>query len=266
MTRPASLPISEADRLAYADDRLSPERTAEIEAWLALNPEAAAEISAWRRQNEALTTLFGNAANEPVPSRLDPHAMAARGSIRRRQTWPRLAAAAVLLLFLGGGLGWAGHEFFEPADTPVETLIEEAVSAHQLYVGENRHAVEVAADEHDHLVSWLSNRVERPITTPDLAGEGFTLVGGRLLPTDTYVRTGPAAQLMYEDGASDRVTVYITAALPDRSPAYQFTTSGRFDAFYWANERITCTVVGDLPKDQMKTVARAIYQQLTQKT
>lgn len=259
-------PVPEAERLAYADGRLSPERAAEVEAHLAFNPEAAAEVALWRRQNEALTTLFGSAANEAVPPRLDPHAIATRRAIQRRRALPRLAAAAVVLLAIGGGLGWAGHAFMDSGETPAAALIGEAVSAHKLYVNENRHAVEVAAADHDHLVTWLSNRVERPITTPDLSSEGFTLVGGRLLPTDSYVKTGPAAQLMYQDAASDRVTVYITAALPDRNKAYQFTTTGRLDAFYWADDRITCTVIGDLPQDRMKAVAKAIYQQLTAKT
>jgi anti-sigma factor RsiW len=261
MSGPA-LPDAESDRLAYADDRLPPERRAEVEAVLALNPEQAAEVALWRRQNEALTTLFGSAANEPTPSRLDPHAIAARRASRLRRAWPRMAAAAMVLLALGGALGWAGHGLLRPQETPSGALIGEAVSAHKLYVNENRHAVEVAAADHDHLVTWLSNRVERPISTPDLSAEGFALVGGRLLPTDSYVQTGPAAQLMYQNGGSERVTVYITAALPDRASAYRFTTSGRFDAFYWANDRITCTVVGDLPQDRMKLVAGTIYRQL----
>ena len=35
------------------------------------------------------------------------------------------------------------------------------------------------------------------------------------------------------------------------------------DAFYWANDKITCTVVGDLPEAQMQAVAKKVYQQLT---
>ena len=112
-------------------------------------------------------------------------------------------------------------------------------------------------------MSWLSNRVERPITPPDLAADGFTLVGGRLLPGYGEERTGPAAQLMYENAAQERVTVYITAALPDRRTEKEFTARDNLDAFYWANDKITCTVVGDLPEAQMQAVAKKVYQQLT---
>jgi anti-sigma factor RsiW len=132
-------------------------------------------------------------------------------------------------------------------------------------VAENRHAVEVEAGDRDHLVSWLSSRVTQPITPPDLTAEGFTLVGGRLLPPTGSTETSPAAQLMYENAAAERVTVYITAALPDKADAYEFTNRAALDAFYWANDKITCTVVGDLAEAEMQTVARKVYQQLTRR-
>ena len=51
--------------------------------------------------------------------------------------------------------------------------------------------------------------------------------------------------------------------LPDREPAYQFASLGNAEAFYWADARITCTVVGSLPEAQMQAVAGAVYAQLT---
>jgi anti-sigma factor RsiW len=152
-----------------------------------------------------------------------------------------------------------------PAEAASEALIDSAVTAHALYVEENRHAVEVAAADREHLISWLSNRVTQPVNPPDLSAEGFTLVGGRLLPPIDYPATGPAAQLMYENGKAERVTVYITAALADGEDAYEFTTRAALDAFYWANEKITCTVVGDLPEAEMKAVAQKVYRQLTRR-
>lgn len=259
MTRPA--PISEHDLHAYVDGLLPPARLAEVEAWLADHPDKAAEIANWQRQNEALTALFPPVAAELVPDRLKPRELARRP---RGVTlnWPQLAAAAVVVLAIGAGAGWALREFERPPES--QSLIALAVNAHALYVKENRHAVEVAAADRDHLVSWLSNRVARPITPPDLAPEGFELVGGRLLPGDyDGDANGPAAQLMYQNAANDRVTVYITAALPAGKNAYEFATRDNFDAFYWSNDRITCTVVGSLPDEEMKAVARKIYTQLS---
>lgn len=69
---------------------------------------------------------------------------------------------------------------------------------------------------------------------------------------------------MYENADKQRVTIYVTAALADSSPAYEFTAYEGAEAFYWANARITCTVVGTLPQEQMKAVAGAVYAQLTE--
>jgi anti-sigma factor RsiW len=254
-------PVTDNDLLAYVDGHLPAPQRATVEAFLAAHPDRAAEVQTWRHQNDALHALFDPAANEPVPARLDPHTMSRQ--VRRGPGWTQLAAAAMLLLALGSAAGWAGRTWTQRIETRSDSLFASAILAHALYVMENGHAVEVAAADREHLVSWLSNRVERPITPPDISGEGFTLVGGRLLPGYEQDTAGPAAQLMYEDAAAERVTVYITAALPEDGSAYEFATRDQLDAFYWSNDRITCTVVGDLPADEMKVVAKKIYQQLT---
>jgi anti-sigma factor RsiW len=258
----ASRPITEDILHAYADGQLTAAERASVEAWLALNPERRAEVESWQRQNEALNALFGAVAKEPIPARLGPQLIAARRP-PAAVGWVQLAAAAVLLVAIGGSIGWFGRDAVQPATAASDLLIDNAVAAHALYVREKRHAVEVAATEEDHLESWLSNRIETPIAAPDLVAEGFTLVGGRLLPEGLATEAGPAAQLMYENAAAERLTVYITGALPGGADAYEFVTRSGLDAFYWANGAITCTVVGDLPEADMQTVARKVYQQLT---
>ena len=69
---------------------------------------------------------------------------------------------------------------------------------------------------------------------------------------------------MYENAAKERITIYVTAALPDRQQAYRLANYEGAEAFYWANARITCTVVGTLPQDRMQTVSQAVYRQLTE--
>jgi anti-sigma factor RsiW len=251
-------PISRETLLAYADGELPPAEAETVAAYLAANPEAAAEVALWKRQDEAIRTLFSPAAAEPVPPRLKPRRIAAELDQRRTSRW-RIATAAVVMLGIGLGAGWLARPLLEPAAS--ERLIASAVTAHEVYAAENRHAVEVAAAEEEHLVTWLSNRLATPIGAPDLSAEGFALKGGRLLPGDPA--TGRAAQLMYESPNGERVTVYLTAALPDRETVYEFASVEGTEAFYWANAQITCTVVGTLPDERMKAVSQAIYRQLT---
>ncbi|MHB1102943.1 MAG: anti-sigma factor family protein [Devosia sp.] len=257
--------MTDALLLGFADGKLVDTECVAVERYLAQHPEKAAEVAHWQRQNEALRALFAPVANEPVPPRLDPHLLARGRPANPNFNWPQMAAAAVVLIALGSSIGWFGRDFVLPRETQNDILIENAVTAHALFVQEKRHAVEVAASEKDHLLSWLSNRIARPIESPDLSGEGFALVGGRLLPASAYSKAGPAAQLMYENAAAERVTVYITAALPDRANGYEVASRNALDAFYWANDAITCTVVGNLPAAQMQVVAKKVYQELTRR-
>ena len=69
---------------------------------------------------------------------------------------------------------------------------------------------------------------------------------------------------MYENAAAERLTVYITGALPDGDDAYEFVTvAAASTPSTGPTAQITCTVVGDLPDADMQTVARKVYQQLT---
>lgn len=256
-------PVTDMDLMAYADGQLDPARRAEVEAYLTSHLDKAAEVAALRRQSEAINALYAPLAAQPLPPRLDPHVLAAGLRRASARAWRNLAAAAVLVLALGLGGGYLLRDLIDPPETPAGLLVQSAVTAHALFVKEKRHAVEVAATQRQDLLTWLSNRLETEIDAPDLTAEGFTLVGGRLLPPGHGTDTGPAAQLMYENAAAERLTVYITGALPDRGSAYQFTTISGLQAFYWANDEITCTVVGNLPEAEMKIVARKIYQQLT---
>lgn len=256
--------MTEARLLAYADGRLPPDERAQVAGWLDAHPERAAEVLHWQRQNEAIAALHPSIANDPIPDQLRPHAAATRLAARRRQSWSQIAAAMVLL-GLGALAGWTGRDAVTPVEAASDRLIEVAVTAHALYTGENRHAVEVAAEDRDHLVSWLSNRVTETVDPPDLTAEGFVLVGGRLLPPARHGETGPAAQLMYEDASHTRLTLFITSALPDGESAYVFATRGPHEAFYWANDRITCTVVGELPPERMQAIATKVFQQLTRR-
>lgn len=255
---------TEAELLAYVDGHLADSERPAVAAWLADNPQKSAEIEDWRSQNEAIRTLFGATAGEPVPARLNVRTLAARTTRTRHQAY-RLAAAAMVLLALGAGAGWFGRDLFTPNPAASDQLIASAVTAHDLYVRENRHAVEVAAADRDHLIGWLSNRVGQPIAAPDLTPQGFSLVGGRLLPAGSSPQSGPAAQLMYENSTADRLTVFITGTPPPGADAYEFAQRDGLDAFFWATDDFTCTVVGSLPQAQMKDIARRIYQEMTRR-
>ena len=248
---------------AFADGQLSAEQHAAVEAYLSAHPDAAVTVATWQHQSDAIRTLFAPVANEAVPARLVPQNITNHMRADRQQSLRRIAAAVVLVV-LGSGVGWFGRDYLIPAEAASDLLIEEAVTAHTLYVKENTHAVEVAADA-PNLMRWLSNRIMTPIDAPSLADQGFKFVGGRLLPGyDDSVPT-PAAQLMYENASAERVTLYITAALPDHKEVWHFESKNGVQAYYWANDVLTCTIVSDLPEADVRMLGKKIFEQLTRK-
>ncbi len=249
--------ITENDLLAYADRALTGAELEAVEAYLASHPDDAARVQGWQRQNETLRALYDHAAAEPVPPRLSAYRIERqrRGSILR---WSGIAAAALLFLAVGGVAGWYGHALY-PAVVPASpALAAEAIEAHRIYASEVIHPVEVWANEEDHLQAWLSKRLDRPLTVPDLRTDGFTLVGGRLLPA----MSGPAAQFMYEDDTGRRITLYVMPAETEEETSFRFASFDRLSALFWTDETISCALVGDLPRDRLLEIARRAYRQL----
>lgn len=249
--------ITEHDLHAYADGALDGPARAAVEAYLAEHSAAAEEMAGWKRQNETLRALYGHVATEPVPPRLNAYRIERESRIDAVR-WSRMAAAAVLLFAAGTAGGWYGHTLYAP-ETPAQVaLVDEAMEAHRVYSGEVVHPVEVWAGEKDHLQSWLSKRLARPLTVPDLRADGLTLVGGRLLPA----ANGPAAQFMYEDDTGRRVTLYIIPAKEGRETSFHYASLDRLEAFFWTDEAISCALVGDLPRDRLQQIATQAYKQL----
>ncbi|MHA6642325.1 anti-sigma factor family protein [Mesorhizobium sp. A623] len=249
--------ITEHDLHAYADGALDGPARAAIEAYLAENPLAAEDIDGWRRQNETLHALYGHVAAEPVPARLNVYRIERESRIRTGR-WSRMAAAAVLLLAVGTAAGWYGRDFFAPAAPAQIALVDEAMEAHRVYSGEVVHPVEVWGGQKDHLQAWLSKRLDRTLTIPDLRADGLTLVGGRLLPATD----GPAAQFMYEDDTGHRVTLYVIPAKEGRETSFRYASFDRLEAFFWTDETISCALVGDLPRQRLQEIATQAYKQL----
>ncbi len=245
--------------MAYIDGQLDTATRAAVEA----DASAMAEIAALQRQSDAIRTLYAPAGTEPVPARLDPHRLAL---VAQRRRWASMRQVAVLLVFLGIGIitGWLNRP--DPATPQIyDRLIADAVSAHAVYVAENRHAVEVPGTDAEHLSTWLSNRLDTSLAMPDLSANGLTFLGGRLLPASA-IPGGRAAQLMYEDAGGERLTLYITPATGVDGPTLENASFGTDNALYWANTTFTCTIVGSQTPEALQVIAASVFSQLDPQT
>lgn len=217
----------------------------------------AAELEDWDRQDAALRALYAPVAGEPLPGRLlAPVERARRAPLSLGPGLWRIAAAVALLAF-GFAAGWGGAILSRAPSTPV--LAQAAMASYATYAVEVRHPVEVAASDEAHLVQWLSKRLGTPIRPPDLAADGFRLIGGRLLPGDS----SPAALLMYEDELGRRLALYLTRSDGQNSELAFAEAPGR-QAFWWVEGDLGCALAGDLPRETLRKLAIAAYHDLTE--
>lgn len=255
-------PLTDEELNRYVDDRLGDDRRAEVETLLAADGNARSTADAYRAQNAALHGLFDGVLEEPVPAAL---ARTLQG--RRGFTIAPLAAAAaaVALLMIGGGVGWFARDSLAPASSGPMVIAstevaEWALTAHALYSPEVRHPVEVVAADEAHLVAWLTNRLGAEVRAPRLAPLGYSLIGGRLLPSPG----GPAAQFMYEDDTGSRLTLYVSSGRHEnQETAFRFVQDGAVNAFYWIDGPFGYALVGEIDKDDLRRSARLVYEQLT---
>lgn len=273
------LPITEADLHAYADDFLSASRRQEIDDYLASRPEETARVDAWRSQNEALRKLFDPVLDEPVPQRLRVGDIAADGNMNSavdadQYHWTARFgryAAALLIALLGGAGGWMLHGASQSSatlasdhvgiETPlrVDALAHRAAVAHAVYSPDVRRPVEVAADDEDALVKWLSKRIGTPLHPPKLGKLGYELMGGRLLPG----QTGPVAQFMYQDAGGQRLTLYVsTDQQQNGDTGFRFAKEGSVNVFYWIDGKFGYALSGGIDRNTLATIANAVYEQL----
>jgi anti-sigma factor RsiW len=251
----ANAPIGEDDLQAYIDGRLEAGRAAFVAAWLEEHADVAARVAAERSQRDALRAELQSRHDQPVPARL----RLANVQALRRRRWRRAAlriAASLLLLAAGSAAGWTLRGLLAPGST-VPPLSADALAAHRIFSVEVRHPVEVDATQEAHLVQWLSRRLGRELVAPNLAGLGYRLIGGRLLSAET----GPAAQLMYESGNGQRLTLYLRTGEGSGRTAFRYIDEGGIGAFYWLDDGCGYAVSGAADRQSLLRVAELVYEQ-----
>ncbi|WP_138515452.1 anti-sigma factor family protein [Rhodoferax bucti] len=254
---------------AWVDQRLSPEEHAAVEALLAAQPHLHGEARQWRAQAQALRALYPEDRGAPVPDHLEDSLRQLALRQQRHTLWARWGgmAASVALAFAGG---WymrpplSGAAMAAGTSSP-HTFIQQASVAYAVYAPEVRHPVEVTSAEQAHLVQWLSKRLGRTLRVPDLSAEGYTLMGGRLLPGDS----GARAQFMFQDAADHRITLYLggvstpTAQPSGHDTAFQFSSQGKNSSFYWVDQGFGYALTGVLDRAALMQLSELVFAQIS---
>jgi anti-sigma factor RsiW len=77
---------------------------------------------------------------------------------------------------------------------------------------------------------------------------------------------------MFEDGAGQRVTLYIGSVAGPAAPAvpaaranesaFRFSTDGPVPSFYWVDQGFGYAIAGKLPREILMNLAKLTYRQL----
>lgn len=235
---------------AYADGEIAGQECRALDERLASDPEARAGVEAWKRQKSWLKGAFDPVLDEPVPAKI-------KAALRHHRGFslsPAAIAAALVLLVIGAAAGWfTSLQMNAPGARQFADL---AIEAHEIYTHENRHAVEVAASDGEHLTSWLSKRLGQKLVVPDLTARGYSFMGGRLLAAGAQ----PAAQLMYEDQAKRRITIFVAANPSNTETAFLVTQKGNVTACYWLDGPLGFVLTGEASRDEIVSLAHLVYQ------
>ena len=212
-----------------------------------------------RELTARIKRAFEPVMTEPIPARM----------YLREPAWKGYARAAVLVA-LGIAIGLAIATLRQeaapasalvPPPANIQQLAVRAARAHAMYAAEPRHPIEVKASE-EHLVRWLSRRLNYDLKVPGLTEEGFELLGGRLLPG---ADGGAVALFMYQDAAGKRLTLSVTRRKQsDPITAFRFAREGPVSVFYWIDRDCGYFLSGDLDKPTLTRIASSVYRQLEQ--
>jgi len=245
---------------AYLDGELEEADAQLIEALLESDPAAQAELDALMAADAVALEQFDALLNDPVPLALAqkiklapvglPPARAAS-----RPIWGALAAG--LALFIFGGMGGV---FIKDQISPAATVaanagwLSDIADYHAVYAGQQRHLVEVPAEESAHLVKWLGATVGVEFSIPDLTGFDLTFEGGRLLVANGK----PVAQLMYRQPDGVVIALCLQSGMSGGTmsvPEFKEQTIKGFDFVSWKADGASYVVIGPGGKPGLADIA-----------
>lgn len=263
--------VSDVELHAFADRQLSVDEENKVIDFLERHPDRLqllrGHMDDKRRISEA-TELD----DEPTDVAIDTLAdclgdrLARHEKREKARRWSARTVACVALI----AVGWTAHTAYidGPATrngaltmasgeaTAVPRFLADAAGAHSLFAPDQVHPVEYTADSEPAMREWFSSLFNTDIAVPHLEGIGFDLMGGRMLAT----AEGPLAQLLYENGRGDRVSLFFTKQQMDGSSEMKLVKVGKTFASYWQDDEFSYAVVEEAPGADIGVVATQIAE------
>jgi len=162
---------------------------------------------------------------------------------------PRRPWTLVLAGFAGGVVVSAAVALWGPRLTTVEPGAAELVAAHVRALREGP-LIQVASDDRHTVKPWFQGRVDFAPPVPDLAEDGFTLLGGRVDAVSGHA----VAALTYQR----RLHMVQVFTWPASAPGLVVSEQWRgFSVQHWSDGMLQTWVVADMDGAELDCFARA---------
>jgi anti-sigma factor RsiW len=246
--------MSDTDALlvAYVDGELDAEAILEVERLLAVDTRAQRAVELYRETAGLLRAACGDYAYAADAERLLPAAPCVLQRTPRRYGWAVAAALAASVAGFAGGAGWAGWPTSDQT-----ALADEVAEYHAVYAREERHLVEVPADQMDEITGWLGKRLERRLEVPDLAADGLRFAGARML----VVSGRPVAQLVYTRAQGRPLALCIVKLAGTAAPV-QLEKHGTQSTALLQDSAYAYVAVGEIGDEKLRTIVEHAAPQL----
>lgn len=172
-----------------------------------------------------------------VPAELRRAVAALAPRRRRRSPWPAWSHAGAF----GAGLAAAAcvAALLLPRAGPATG--SDLVDAH-LRALQPGHLIDMPSSDRHTVKPWFNGRIGISPNVPDLAPQGFPILGGRM----DYVGGRPAAVLVY-----GRRSHVIDVFVQDGATVAAVQTSGGYNVAHWTSGGLSYRAVSDLNKDEL---------------
>jgi anti-sigma factor RsiW len=242
--------LSDSDELqlnAYCDGELDPVSANEFERRLANDESLKARHARLLSLRRAMRSLpqadMPSSLQARIQSKLDAERPSNVTALRRRSwSFQALAAAAVF----GAVISSAFMMTIEQYDQR-ENVASQVVAGHIRSLLAPQ-PFDIASSDRHTVKPWFTARLPASPQVPDLAAQGFALLGGRV----DVVGQDPVATVVYKHAAH---TVSLTTLRPGQSVSEQMIAG--YNVRSWSDGDFTYVAVSDLPSADLATFQRA---------
>jgi anti-sigma factor RsiW len=258
-------PVTEYDLHAFVDNALDPIRRSEVQEYLNSHIDVARQVEAIVAQRNTLREALAPIANEPIPPQLDLARIIESKRQARHSRWRVMEgriAASIALVAVGALAGWFANDLTAPPRAGIASLAQEAAATYRVYAPDEVRPVEFGPANTRELLQWVSGRLQRAVSVPDLAKSGYRFMGGRLVATPH----GPAALFLYDDDHGTRVAMLVRPMAIERNAPMSEHTEGELTNYAWSNQGLGYSLVATAPSKTLHPLADEVRRQINSST